>query len=102
MMSLGLFCNHRKIGVCFHVLCDVIIMRPNGSQLLTSQHSVHVPSSSLVPVFVALSSNIGNGLVKLIMCSDMCGRWYGRMKEWLQILYTNFPNLRSVAKTAWC
>jgi len=82
MMSLGLFCNHQKIGVCFiHVLCDVIIVHPNRSQLLTSQHSIHVPSLSLVPVFVALSSNIGNGLVKLIMCSDMRGRWYGRMKE---------------------
>jgi len=27
------------------------------------------------PAFVACSTNVGEGLVKLIMCSDVPGRW---------------------------
>ena len=53
----------------------------------------------LTPVFLACSTNAGEGLVKLVMCSDIGGRG----EEWhiLSVqLWGGFQDPRNVDKTA--
>ena len=45
-------------------------------------------SPGLTPAFVTCSTNVGGGLVKLITCNDIPGRWVDVWRSGTFILYT--------------
>ena len=52
----------------------------------------------LTPMFVACSTIVEEGLVKLIVCSDVPGRWFGCAEEWIHSFCTAVGRLSDPEK----
>jgi len=95
-------CRRQGLMLCWS-LPSHLLMAWSTAELVSRYGSKLVSYPGLLtPVFVACSTNVGEGLIKLIMCSDVPGCW---VEEWVipsVQLYSSILNPKNIPKTAQC
>jgi len=61
----------RCLGICLSVMNIYLLLVCAGEGLASPDYLI----DTLTPAFLAHCTNVGEGLVKLVMCSSMCRHW---------------------------